>query len=367
MTKHNSKKMIVLTAGGTGGHIYPAESLAVELEKRGYSVMLFTDKRGLNNYKGKLGEIPNKSILSGSIVGKSLLTKLQSLLKISLGFWQAIFWLIIEKPVCVVGFGGYASFPTSLAASFLRIPLILHEQNSVMSRTNRILARFASVIAQSFRNVLNVPSNTHSILTGMPIRENISALHNQPLKDYTNKKQFTILILGGSQGARIFTTIVPQAIKLLSPSVQQNLTIYQQCRKGEESELQSAYQDTSATVNIQSFFNNMPELYQTSDFIISRSGASSVYEIAATNLPSILVPLPTAADNHQYNNALEFSKTNAGIILDQNNFTAENLKNIIAEFLTNPQKLNQMSSSAHNLAITDASHRLADIVEKFKH
>ncbi|MCQ2741170.1 MAG: glycosyltransferase [Alphaproteobacteria bacterium] len=164
-------KLIVLTAGGTGGHVYPADALANELIECGYRVVLFTDKRGLNNYKGKLGEIENKAIYSGSVVGKSLLVKIFSLFKVGIGILQAMFYLLTDRPRCVVGFGGYASFPTAVAAILLRIPLVVHEQNSVMSRTNRLLARFVVFAAQSFRKVKNTPEKVKTVLTGMPVRE----------------------------------------------------------------------------------------------------------------------------------------------------------------------------------------------------
>jgi UDP-N-acetylglucosamine--N-acetylmuramyl-(pentapeptide) pyrophosphoryl-undecaprenol N-acetylglucosamine transferase len=145
--------LVVLTAGGTGGHIYPADALAGELMQRGYQVKFFTDRRGLSNYKGKLGEIDNKAIYSGSVIGKSVFVKAASLIKVGFGVLQAMFYLLQKRPCCVVGFGGYASFPTAVAVVLLRIPLVIHEQNSVMSRTNRILARFVSFAAQSFREV----------------------------------------------------------------------------------------------------------------------------------------------------------------------------------------------------------------------
>lgn len=363
MTKDKNKKLIVLTAGGTGGHVYPAEALATELENRGYEVMLFTDARGLNNYKGKLGEIENKAICSGSVVGKSLVTKICSLFKVGLGVLQAGFFLARQRPQCVVGFGGYASFPTAVAAIGLRIPLVIHEQNSVMSRTNRLLARFATLVAQSFRQVKNSPAKVKTILSGMPVREKIAELHQQEYKASKLGEKLTIIVLGGSQGAKIFAEIVPQAIQLLDKSLQQNLMVYQQCRKGEEESLKAKYQNLAAEVGINSFFENMPELYQQAQLVISRAGASSVYEIAAAGLPAILVPLPTAADNHQYYNAKEFAVAGAGILLEQENFSAAKLKEILQDYLMHPEKMKQISEKTKEIAIVDAAQRLADAIE----
>lgn len=366
MTKDKQKKLIVLTAGGTGGHVYPADALATELEARGFDVMLFTDTRGLNNYKGKLGEIENKAIYSGSVVGKSAATKVFSLLKVGLGVIQASYHLLKKRPACVVGFGGYASFPTAVAAVFLRIPLIIHEQNSVMSRTNRILAPFAKDIAQSFRKVKNTPANASSFLSGMPVRSSIAALYKNDYSPAQSGEQLPMIVLGGSQGAKVFADVVPEAFKLLPPEKRKMFKIYQQCRKDDLKNLEGKYLQNGCDAVVCPFFDNMPELYRKCKFIISRSGASSVYEIAAAGLPSILVPLPTSADNHQYYNAEEFDEAGAGIVLKQSDFTAERLKQILEEFLENPQKMKQMSTQAKTIAIVDAAKRLADRVECMK-
>ncbi len=360
MTKHNHKKLIVLTAGGTGGHVYPADALAEELEKRGCEVMLFTDSRGFMNYKGKLAQIPNRKICSGSVVGKSLMTKLISLFKVGWGVLQALYYLVVKRPDCVVGFGGYASFPTAIAAIVLRIPLIIHEQNAVMSRTNRILAPFATIIAESFAQTQKVPASAKTVLTGMPIRENIAILHNQ-------EKMFAadilnLLVLGGSQGAKVFADIVPDAIKLLPESQQEKIHIWQQCRKGDEEKVLAKYEQTKAKVVVKAFFENIAEVYQKTDVIISRAGASSVYEIAAVGIPAMLVPLPIAADNHQFYNAKSFG--DAVVLLNQDEFTAEKICKLMQEFIASPSKLQKMSTELKNKAIVNAAERLANTVEK---
>lgn len=365
MTKDNDEKLVVLTAGGTGGHIYPADALACELIKRDYKVVLFTDERGLNNYKGKLGEIENKAILSGSVVGKSIFTKIKSLIKVSWGVTQAFVELFKRRPICVVGFGGYASFPTAIASVLHGVPLIVHEQNSVMSRTNRILARFATVVAQSFKNVKNTPSTAKSVLTGMPVREAITDLFNKKYSPTDENGRFNLIITGGSQGAKIFAETLPDAVKLLSENEQNKLNIYQQCRKGEEDFVREKYKNSKANVEVKSFFENMPELYEKASLIVSRSGASSVYEIAAAGVPSILVPLPTSADNHQYFNAVEFVGNGGGIVIEQNEFDAEILSKHLSKLIANPQSLVKMSDNVKKKAIVDAAKRLADTIEKF--
>lgn len=360
----NKKPLIVLTAGGTGGHVYPAESLAEELEKRGYDLLLITDVRGKDNYKGKLGKIKNVAVLSGGVVGKSKLFKIKSLFKTCIGIVQAMYVLLRNKPVCVVGFGGYASFPASMGALLLGTDLVLHEQNSVMSRTNRYLCKYASLVAQSFRTVKFVPEDTKSILCGMPVRSNIVATADTPYPSLLQEDKMQILVLGGSQGAKVFGEVVPAAIAVMSTEEQARFRIFQQCRKGEEEQVLAAYKNIGCEVVVQSFFDNMAELYSTSHLVISRSGASSVCEIAVVGVPSILVPLPTAADNHQVFNALELSEVNGAVMIKQDEFESVKLGQMLREFLHHPQILQKMSAAAQKVGIKDAAKRLADAIEK---
>src|SRR5574344_1551954 len=336
-TKTNNKPLIILTAGGTGGHIYPAESLAAELIHRGYRVALITDTRGKNNYKGKLGEIPNYAVLAGALVGKSKLFKLQSLIKTSLGIIQAAYIILKTKPSCIVGFGGYASFPASMAAILMGVDLIIHEQNSVMSRTNRFLSKYASLIAQSFNKVKYTPPLVKTVLTGMPIRQAIADIRNKPYPPFSDK--FQIIILGGSQGAKIFGDILPQVINSLPIDKQQRLKIYQQCRESDIEGIKSAYKNSPADITISHFCNNMPELYEHSHRIISRAGASSVCEITAVGIPSILVPLPIAADNHQTFNAQEVKENHAGIVINQSDFTPPQIQHLLISLMDNYNNL----------------------------
>ena len=349
--KTQEKPLIMLTAGGTGGHVFPAESLAEELSARGFDLALMTDSRGKDNYHGKLSEITNYSVLSGALVGKSKLFKIKSLIKTCLGIVQAGFILLKRKPVCVVGFGGYASFPCCMAAVLLGIDLVVHEQNSVMSRTNRFLGKYATFIATSFANTKFVPSRTPQILTGMPIRQAIAG-------------KFNLLIIGGSQGAKVFGEVVPAAVRLLPAETQVRLNIFHQCRKDEVEAVKVAYGDCKAALTVSHFFENMAELYAKTGLIISRAGASSMAEITAAHLPSILVPLPTAADDHQTGNAAAVGQNKAGIVMAQKNFTPENLSEALQKLLADDKELTIMADRAARLSIVDASKRLADAIDK---
>lgn len=364
MTKKNEKPLIILTAGGTGGHVYPAEALAEELENRGYRLMLITDKRGKDNYKGRLGQMPNKAVLSGGVVGKSKLFKIQSLIKTSFGILQAMWILWREKPLCVVGFGGYASFPASMAAILSGTELVIHEQNSVMSRTNRFLSKYAALVGQSFRKVKYAPPAAKTIICGMPVRASIVEAGVQPYPKLGAQEKMQILVLGGSQGAKIFADVVPQAVQLMNKNSAARLRIYQQCRAGEENDIARAYEGSGVELVVRHFFDNMAELYRGSHLVISRAGASSVSEIAVVGVPSILVPLPTAADDHQNSNAAEIAEAGAGIVMAQKELSAEKLKKVIEDWGKDYPKLKDMSEKAQKAGIADAAKRLADGIEK---
>lgn len=356
------KQLIFLTAGGTGGHIYPAEAVAAELLARGYDVEFVTDARGKGNYKGILGEIKNYAVCSGALVGKSKLFKLKSLIKTGFGVMQAFVLILRKKPACVVGFGGYASFPCSVAAVLLGVKLVLHEQNSVMSRTNRLLGRFADVIVKSFAEVKYLPANKKIDFCGMPIRKQIADLHSQSRNMVDD--ELRVLVLGGSQGAKVFADVLPEAFKLVADNGIKKLSVVQQCRQEDCAALENKYIKTNIKAKVSHFFGNMPELYRNSDIIISRAGASSVCEILAAGIPSILVPLPIAADNHQYFNAMNVVDANAGILLEQKDFTAQKVAELLSEVEKNPSLLEFFSQNAKNSAIIDAAARFADVIEK---
>lgn len=361
--KKDEKPLIMLTAGGTGGHIYPADALADELIKRGFRVALVTDKRGKDNYKGKLGEIPNYAVYAGGVVGKSFIFKIKSLFKVGIGSLQALFILLKQKPVCVVGFGGYASFPCCVAAILTGTDLVIHEQNSVMSRTNRFLSKYADLIAQSFDNAKYTPAGAKTVLTGMPIRSSIVAVAGDTYPSLNDDEKMQILVLGGSQGAKIFGQVVPEVVKSFDEKHQKRIRIVQQCRQVDLEEVKKAYEGTRCEVITSHFFENMPELYRHSHLVISRSGASSVSEIAVVGVPSILVPLPTAADDHQTGNAALLGDAKGAIVIKQKDFTSEKISRIILDLLNDYECLEIMSRNAQKVGINNAAERFADAIE----
>lgn len=361
--KTKDKPLVILTAGGTGGHVYPAEALAEELSSRGYRLALVTDRRGKDNYKGRLGEIPNFAVMAGGVVGKSPLFKIKSLFKVCIGICQAMRIVLRLKPECVVGFGGYASFPCSMAAILTGTNLVIHEQNSVMSRTNRFLSKYAALIAQSFRKVKFTPAHVKTILTGMPVRAAIAEVADIPFPPLGENDKMQLLVLGGSQGAKVFSEVVPEAIRSLNAEQQSKLRIFQQCRQDDVDVLKKTYEGIGSEVTISHFFDNMSELYAGTHLIISRAGASSVSEIAVAGVPSVLVPLPIAADDHQTGNADLIGDAKAGIVILQKDFTPEKLSRLILDLMNDYECLQIMSNNAKKAGIRDAASRFANAVE----
>ena len=362
--RKKQKPLIFLTAGGTGGHIYPAEALAQELLKRGYRLAFITDARCKENYKGSLNDLTNYVVWGGALVGKSKWFKIKSLFKTAIGVLQGVFLILKNRPKCVIGFGGYASFPACMAAILLGTDLVLHEQNAVMSRTNRFLSKYAALIAQSFKNVKYVPLGAKTILTGMPVREAIVKVAEEKTKNEDKQNEFQILILGGSQGAKVFSEVVPAAVARLDKKDQKKLKIFQQCRKEDVTLVENAYQACAADVTVSHFFGNMDEIYKNTDLVISRAGASSVCEIAVVGIPSILVPLPIAADDHQTYNAMNLSDAKGALLIKQKDFAVENVSALLADFMTNTKMAKKMSDAAKKVGIKDAAQRFADAVEK---
>lgn len=351
------EKRIVLAAGGTGGHVFPAQSLAQELITQGKTVFIFTDGRG-SQFKDTSFitiRIPADQ-LQGSL-GK----KIKGGLKLMTGFGAALYHLQRIKPHVVVGFGGYASFPTLLAASLLRLPTVVHQADAYFGRTNRLLAPFVTRIATSFPHVENIPPlyQQKVSFTGLPVRPEIqSAPYVMPKED----KPFYLLVTGGSQGARIFGEIIPGAIRLLEPSLQKRLYISQQCRPEFLTVAQALYAQTNAHVELSPFLEKMGEQYKRAHLIVSRAGASSVIEAALVGRPAIFVPYPYAMDDHQFYNAQEAHKVEGGWVIREKEFTSNNLAALLSDFITSPWKLAQAAVNIRAIAIPDASLRLADLV-----
>lgn len=352
------KKSIVLAAGGTGGHVFPAQALAQELSAQGYEVFFFTDARG---HQFKLSNVSLIKIPAGQLLG-SLHKKVQGGTMLVAGTFAALYQLKRIKPAAVIGFGGYASFPTMMAAIILRIPTIVHQADAYFGRANHFLASRVTRIATSFPHVENIPKSCHHkvIYTGLPIRPEIKA---EPYILPEENETFQILITGGSQGAKIFGEVIPQAISLLKPSLQKQLCIHQQGRPEYLGLINALYQRTKAQVVLSRFFKSMGEEYKKAHLVISRAGASSVTEAAVVGRPALFVPYPYAMDDHQFYNAQQAVNVQGGWLMREKEFTPESVALYMSSLMESPRKLEEAAFNARKLAAPDAVLRLSHLVK----
>jgi UDP-N-acetylglucosamine--N-acetylmuramyl-(pentapeptide) pyrophosphoryl-undecaprenol N-acetylglucosamine transferase len=309
-------KIIFFVAGGTGGHLFPAIAVAKSFEKSQSHFLI--DKR---TEKILLGKDFKYHVISSSKLEKNIFTIIISIFKIFYGFVYSFCLIIKFKPSLVVGFGGYTSIPTILAAKVLNKKILIHEQNSVMGKTNRFLSKISTKIAITYKNTIF--ANESAIFSGIPIRK--LKVKNQKKKK--NKK--VILIIGGSQGAQVFSEIIKKVLLRFDKNLLQKIFIVHQVRKEDLKSMENFYQNLNIKFKIKSFFTNIYDEINNSDLIISRCGASTLAEIEFFKKFCILIPLPTSANNHQFYNAVEFKKTNNCEIINQSNINNDKLVKII--------------------------------------
>ena len=366
MTPRNSGRLIVLAAGGTGGHVFPAEALAQQLLAQGHRLVLVTDKRG-TGYSGTLGLIETHHINAQAIAGQGVGGLLKGLFALGQGVLQARRFLRERDPAAVVGFGGYAAAPTVLAATQLGIPCVIHEQNAVLGRANRLLARRVDRVCTSFDLVRPVPGDATVIRTGMPVRPTVAAQRAVPYVMPAADGPFRVLILGGSQGAKIFSDVIPAAVKLLPEALRRRLEISQQCRPEELDRTHAAYTEAGVHVQLRHFFDNVPELLANAHLLIARSGASTVAEAGVIGRPSLLVPYPFAADDHQTANAQALVAAGGAWMMRQPQFTAEALAQRLTACAAAPHGLVEAAAAARAFCLPDAAARLAEVVTALIH
>jgi len=358
-----AKGGVLVAAGGTGGHLFPAEALQAALAKRGVGVSLVTDERAA----GHAGAFPADKvhvIPSATIRGRNPVSLARTGAVLSYGTIKAWFKLFSLKPSVVVGFGGYPTIPPLLAAGGHGIPTIIHEQNAVMGRANRLLAPRVTAIATGFAGILDkqpalAAKATH---TGNPVRPTVVAVSATPYDNPNVIADFHLLVFGGSQGAKVMSDIVPLAVEKLEPSLQLRLKVVQQCRAEDIGRVRQIYARMHVSAEVAPFFADLPARMAASHLVISRSGASTVAELSAIGRPSILVPLPHALDQDQLANAGILTRAGGGIRLDQAEFTPERLAVEIAALASEPPKLVAMAAAAKSVGAIDAADRLADLV-----
>lgn len=355
--------LVVLTAGGTGGHVFPAEALAAELLARGHDLTLVTDSRGAT-YGGVLGSLKTVRVRAGQVAGRGRIGQVLGLVDIARGALQARGILAAMKPAVVVGFGGYASLPAMAAASLLGIPTVIHEQNAVLGRANRLLASRVSTIATSFDAVRHLPPTVERVHTGMPVRPAIVPVREAPYPAVDGDAPLRLLVLGGSQGARILSDVVPAALAALPAEIRGRLHVAQQCRPEDLDRVRAAYAGAGlAEATLESFFGDVPQRLAACHLLIARAGASTVAEMTTAGRPAILVPYPFATDDHQTANARAVDAAGGGWLMPQDRFTAEALTARLADLFAMPASLQAAAGAARAFGVPDAAARLADLVE----
>ncbi|MGG6429240.1 undecaprenyldiphospho-muramoylpentapeptide beta-N-acetylglucosaminyltransferase [Acetobacter ghanensis] len=358
-------RTIVIAAGGTGGHFFPAEALADALVARGHHIVLMTDARAGKRPNGVFASNPQFVLRGAGVAGRGPVRALRAGITLLASAWKARGILQGVQPDAVVGFGGYPSIPPLLGARLLgrkHPALIIHEGNAVLGKANAVLSRFADVIATSFPTVAKLPMGARTVLTGMPVRPAIAALAGEEWS--APQDTINLLVWGGSLGARIFSQVVPAAIARLPANLRTRISVTQQARADDVESVRKAYADIGVNARVEPFLNDVPDLLRKAHLVIGRAGGSSVAEITTAGRPSLLVPLPIAASDEQTENARAITDVGAGWIIRQPDFTAQALATRLQDLFTAPDDLARAAAAAATLARPDAALRLADIVEE---
>ncbi|MEM9470203.1 MAG: undecaprenyldiphospho-muramoylpentapeptide beta-N-acetylglucosaminyltransferase [Pseudomonadota bacterium] len=359
---NNKTKKILISAGGTGGHLFPAEALARDLIGRGYHVVLATDKRGAQ-YDNFADGVPTHVLQSGGL-HSGVLNKLKSVFSLGVGYFQALGLIGKIKPDVVVGFGGYPSFPPVYAATQKKIPTIIHEQNAVMGKANAYLASKVDRIATAWTQVegLTETDTMRSVVTGNPVRPDIAALYSKPYPILEQDGDLHILVMGGSQGAKVFSDIIPATLEKLSDAHKARLHIVQQCREEDIERVRSMYEQAGIKSTLANFFDDVAEEMEKCHLFIGRSGASTVSEVTTAGRPAIFVPYPHHKDQQQKRNANVVFDAGGAWVMTEDGFTANALLARIETFLQNPETLFNAAENARTCGKPDAARKLGNLV-----
>ena len=361
MTARARAPLIVVAAGGTAGHLFPAEALACALTQRGIAVDLATDVR-VARYRQSFPARQIHVIPSETLRGRNPLRLATTAAWLGIGFVKA--WLALRRlrPAAVIGFGGYPTLPTVLAARLHNIPTIIHEQNGVMGRANRLLARYVSAIAMGFPGVAapKAAPTAKITLTGNPVRPAVIADGRHPYPHLDRVGPLRLLIFGGSQGARIMADVVPAAVARLDPSLRARLSLVQQARPEDLERVRERYAALAVTAEVECFFPDLPRRMAQAHLVVARAGASTVSELAVIGRPAILVPLPHALDQDQLANATVLMRAGGAIVVSQDAFSPARLADEITALAQGPERAVKMAAAARTVGTVNAAERLAD-------
>ena len=354
----------VLAAGGTGGHMIPAHALAAELRRRGHGVLLITDDRGAR-FPGLFDKVPIHILPAGRLGGGPI-GWLKALNAVVRGRAEAKNIYRQHRPDAVVGFGGYPAFPALLAASALHIPTLLHEQNAVLGRVNRLLAGDAVAIGTAYEEVerLKPRYRGKAVVIGNPVRDDIARLGEMPFPDFDEYSPFKILVTGGSQGATVLGEVVPEGLGLLGPSLRHRLQVVQQCRPDDIERVRARYAELGIPAELLTYIEDMGAKYADAHLVIGRAGASTIAELTAAGRPAILIPFAAATDDHQTANAREMTAAGGARTIQQSAFTPDVLARQIEAMAGDPVALNNAAQRALSVGRPHAARDLADLAER---
>ena len=354
---------IVIAAGGTGGHTFPAQATAQALMARGHRVLLATDPRGAN-FAAKVPGAEILPIRSATFNGRNPIKVLSGISQISRGVWQARYAFKREKPLAVVGFGGYPALPSMLAARFTGTPSIIHEANALLGRVNRLVAKRVTKIAVAFPHTEWLPANAadKTLLIGNPVRPEIVS-KTVPYVPPGETGPINLLVFGGSQGARVMSDVIPDALAQLPEAIRARLKVTQQARGEDLMRARDAYRALGVEAETADFFGDLPERMAGAHLVICRSGASSCAELTAMGRPSILIPYPFATDDHQRYNARVLADSGAAIMIPQPEFSAARAAKEMSDLIAAPGRILAMATAAKSLGRPDAAEAMADAIE----
>ena len=362
-TPTGASRHFVLAAGGTGGHLIPAFALAEELHARGHHVALITDERGAN-IPGK-PDFLTAHVLPAGRFGKNPLKWVNGVRAVLEGRNMALRLFETVEPSAIVGFGGYPAFPALLAAKAVDLPSIVHEQNAVLGRVNRLLASRVEAIATSYPEVQRLkPKFADKVhLVGNPVREEVLALRDEDFPALTEEGLLRVLITGGSQGASVLSEVVPDGLAMLPPALRSRLQVTQQCRPEDVDAVRERYANHDIPAELGTYFEDMHERLAGTHLFIGRAGASTIAELTAVGRPAILIPLPIATDDHQAANTAEIVKAGGARMIRQDKFTPKELAKQIQALAQNPGSLSNAAHGSWNCGRPKAAKELADLVE----
>lgn len=353
--------LLVIAAGGTGGHMFPAQALAEEMLARGWRVLLSTDGRGARYAGGFPAEVERRVTAAGTFAQGGLLARLLAPFAILAGVGASLWAMLRDRPACVAGFGGYPALPAMIAAWILRIPLLIHEQNGVLGRVNRLFARRVDVVACGTWPT-DLPAGARHLHTGNPVRARVLDHRAAPYVA-PGERPMGLVVIGGSQGAGLFSRVMPEALMLLDAPLRDRLRLSQQVRPEDMARAQDSYRALRIRSELRGFFDDVPERLAGATLVISRAGASSIADITVIGRPAILIPFAAATDDHQAANAAGLVSAGGAFMIREDALTPDLLAGHITAILSDPEGAEAMAAASLAEGRPDATQHLADLVE----